>query len=222
MVNNTTLTTNITLGDYYTFTLTGTRNGCVASKKILITQLPVSILNFDCRPDGAAMNLKWTSADEQGLKHYEIQRLEQGRFVAIGRVMAADNPLVRNAYAFRDMNPAQGWNTYRLAMHMESGNTEYSNFCMSLHNGNGHEFAGLGLIPNPAADLVSFPAQVNDEFTDIRYSVHNALGARVMSGSVHPAGNLVHLNVSQLPSGIYVVQLETNGWVFNERLVINR
>lgn len=222
VVNNTTLTTNITLGDYYTFTLTGIRNGCVSSQKILITQLPVSILNFDCRPDGNAMNLKWTSADEQGLKYYEIQRLEQNKFVPIGRVTAADNPLVRNAYDFRDLYPAQGWNTYRLAMHMESGNIEYSSFCMSLLNSNGHEFTGLGLIPNPAADMVSFPVQVSDEFMDIRYSVHNALGARLMSGCVHPSGNLVQLNVNQLPAGIYMVQVEMNGKVFKEKLIINR
>lgn len=222
IVNDTTRVTVIYLADYYTFTVNGLRNGCVASQKILITILPVSILNFDCRPDGSGIKLQWTSADEQGLMYYEVQRMEQGKYVSIGRVTAAEDPYSRNAYAFRDMNPRQGWNTYRLAMHMQNGNTEYSNVCMSLLNDNGADFNGLGLVPNPAADAVSFPVQLADENTEIRYSVHNATGMQVMKGQVIPAGNLVQLNVSQLPSGIYMMQVEMNGRVFNEKLVINR
>ncbi|MBL0132002.1 MAG: hypothetical protein IPP43_13625 [Chitinophagaceae bacterium] len=79
--------------------------------------LPLSLLSFTVTKsaDGKKANLRWVTAMEQNVSHFEIQRSRWHQFYTIGRVNAM-NTVTGSNYTWQDFVPLPKVNYYRLKM----------------------------------------------------------------------------------------------------------
>jgi len=76
----------------------------------------------------------------------------------------------------------------------------------------------IKIFPNPAEDNIIVSI---DKFTDekIHISITNVLGKIFYSTQYIPKSNHYIIDINQIPSGIYIVEVSINGFSFFERLV---
>lgn len=110
--------------------------------------LPVKLTSFDAVKDGAAAKLVWTTAEEEGMSNYEIQRSPDGiNFSSVGTV-AADN---KKNYSFADLQPLSGNNFYRLRMNDKDGKYRLSHV-VSIKS---RISLAVKLSPNPVRSMLT-------------------------------------------------------------------
>ncbi len=91
------------------------------------TLLPVELLSFEGQATGAAVDLEWSTASEQGTSHFEVERLqEDGEFATIGTVAAMGESTTTTRYGLVDPAPRPGVNHYRLRMVDQDGSAKTS------------------------------------------------------------------------------------------------
>ena len=95
---------------------------------------------------------------------------------------------------------------------------------------NGHSFFGINdqsqiyspkikIYPNPANDKIniSFDRPVNEKFW---VQIINTSGMTVYSCSVKPTRKIMELDVSELSSGIYIINIQTKDFITNKKVII--
>ncbi len=89
--------------------------------------LPVELLSFTARADGAAVRCAWSTASEVGSDRFTVERSADGNtFLAIGDVAGAGTSYVEHAYDFVDPAPYRGVSYYRLRQTDLDGTEQWS------------------------------------------------------------------------------------------------
>ena len=177
--------------------------------------LPVTFATFTGRQEGNIIVLEWATMSEKDNDYFEIERSIDGvNFVTIGYVDGAGDSDRRIDYTFSDNAPESGYCYYRLSQVDFDGTRAYADKVISVQY-TGGEVAQLTIVPNP---------------TDGRFRV-SATGS--MAGGVvqllSQTGNVVRtvnvdsfdatLDISNLPSGIYVLRFTANNRVLQQKVV---
>ncbi|HVZ58092.1 MAG TPA: hypothetical protein VG870_15655 [Chitinophagaceae bacterium] len=130
----------------------GTTAGRIDHIRITVAynfNLPVRLLSFGAARSGHTVQVRWTTASESQMDHYEIQRSGDGRnFQVLGQV-ASLNDLFQADYAFTDSRPLSGTGLYRLKMVGLAGDISYSRIVAVPSPGNPGAAGDLQLFPNP-------------------------------------------------------------------------
>ena len=204
---NKTISVDVDSYSYYTFGTT--------SVSADIHPLPVTFTAFSGRQEGNSIVLEWATMSEKDNDYFEIERSIDGvNFVTIGYVDGAGDSDRRIDYTFSDNAPEQGWLYYRLSQVDFDGTRAYADKVISVQY-TGDEFAQLTIVPNP---------------TDGRFRV-SATGS--MAGGVvqllSQTGNVVRtvnidsfdatIDISDLPSGIYVLRFVTDSKILQQKVV---
>jgi len=174
-------------------------NGCTIT-------LPVTLARFNGTLLDNAVSLSWTTTEEAGSSHFDIERSSDAKeFVQLGRVEAKGNSSATQQYRFVDARPLAGNNYYRLRMVDADGKFEYSRM---IAIDNGPNSVAFELLGNPA------PGR------EIRFLLKNESAANVslfdLSGktvkfSLSQTGNEFTLKPkSGVSSGIYILKLQRN------------
>src|SRR5687768_1854133 len=169
--------------------------------------LAVALSYFTAEKSGDASFLKWTSVSEVNSHHYEIQRAgSDGIYTSIGEVKAAGTSTTSNTYKFEDRSPLAGINYYRLKLIDNDGK-----FTMSPIRSTSFSTAGqITFYPNPVVDIIHFDLY-GDDSRETNISVLDFNGRQV---AIHKAsGTSADINVSNLPSGKYLVKITTNAGI---------
>ncbi len=113
------ITTDSRQNDFSPWTF-GSTNG--------VNPLPIHLLEFKAQSnDNQTVMLKWSTASEQNVSHFEIERSQDGQnFQRILAQDAAGNSNTRKDYAALDNQPLAGMNYYRLKSVDNDGSTSYS------------------------------------------------------------------------------------------------
>ncbi len=168
--------------------------------------LPVNFLEVSATAQAKQVLVKWTTAQEQNLTHYQIERSVNGLdFSTSGEVKARNRNGVQQ-YAFTDFTPASGNNYYRIKSVNTDGSYQLSQIVkVSLNYISGEK---VQLYPNPAVAAVQL--QLND-LPAGRYQV------RIVDASGRNQDNLLiqkgtdtrvfGLQVGKLAAGIYRLQV---------------
>lgn len=164
--------------------------------------LPVELLYFDARPEGDAVDCRWSTASETGNDFFTVERSADGRqFIGIGTVDAAGDPNDPTEYAFTDHEPLKGLSYYRLRQTDLDGSTTLSNMVAVWID----EVAVGGewtLFPNPTnGDVYVAGMQGGEHVTVLDAGGREVLGSQAASTSV------VHLDLSSLVDGTYIVHI---------------
>lgn len=189
-----------------TVTVTNPDGQVVASATGILTitaALPVALSSFDAVKENTVAILKWTTAQEQNNKGFEIQRSASAAFTdstkaTIGFVSGVGNSQVPTSYRFTDNAPLAGRNYYRLKQVDLDGKVQYSEI-KALDFG---IFAKATVYPNPFNNVLTV-ANVPDKTA---FKIFNEQGQLVMDGKLDNN----KINTSRLVKGAYTLQLIQN------------
>ncbi|HAY70894.1 MAG TPA: hypothetical protein DCX89_03310 [Saprospirales bacterium] len=168
--------------------------------------LPVEMLGLTIEVKQKYAALSWKTATEVNASHFEIERAtEANLFKGIGKVLASGNSSEVKSYTYTDEKPVKGNNYYRLKMIDNDGTYRYSEV-VSAHFGNTN--TGLILTPNlvHSSLKISFEAPVENG----RVLIYNLDGKLVQSYLLAEGIDVLRVDVSDLVSGQYVIQYQSN------------
>jgi len=171
------------------------------------TALPVRFSSIIARCENNAVEVHWTTAQEQNIDHYSVDRTEDGNhWNAIGQLPSTGNVATETSYRFRDNSPVQNA-YYRIAEYDLAGKIQYSNpvhsFCTPPD--------GFHVFPNPVRDKL-FINLVSANSSTALLRLFDAKGALLKQQAVNILRDSNHLvlDMNGLPKGVYQVSVEWN------------
>jgi len=182
-----------------------------------INPLPVKFASFGCsKTESGTVQLHWVTASEQNSDYFSIERSKDGlSFQSVGTREAAGNSVASKSYFFEDKTPYSGKAYYRLKQVDLDGKSDYSEVC---YVNNESEDVALTLYPNPTNNIVYLDLR-GVEPTSV--SLFDNRG-HIVSITPEYRDEATTLNLSGLPEGFYVVQVNVNRKVFYEKIVVRR
>ncbi|PCJ64316.1 MAG: hypothetical protein COA58_13255 [Bacteroidetes bacterium] len=176
------------------------------------TPVPVTFLNINGHHVAPNNLITWSTATEISNSHFEIERLSSvGIFEKIGRVEGngTSNHIIE--YSFLDTDKASSLSYYRIKQVDYSGRFEYSDI-VTIKLSELSET--VSLYPNPARNIVHISTGENESILLL-----DGNGKLLNEYSTDQSGTL-NINTSELPNGVYLVQLRNAHSLITKRLII--
>jgi hypothetical protein len=167
--------------------------------------LPVELTYFNAVKQGTGALLTWGTASEINSSVYVIEKsLDGSSFEQIGKVKAAGNSFTAMKYSFTDPSITAGVTYYRLAEYDIDGSVHYSSIKVIHKDG----ISGVQVMPNP--NNGTFVVTLNNT-GEVKSTVNvlNSLGQVVYVGEAS-ASNFRSIDISNLASGVYILQISTH------------
>ena len=185
-----------------------------------VNPLPLKWLNFNAFVlppsafgEGLGVRLKWQTANEENVSHFNIQRSYRGtnEFENVGQVSA--NNRARNEYSFIDdkVNGTVPWALYRIQSIDKDGMRSYSEVRRVLFT---THHSPLTIYPNPAKNRVNIACKNMKQI-----EVVDATGRTVLSQKVNGL-SVVALNIAALPKGMYLVRVMSDESCEAQKMVV--
>ncbi len=172
---------------------------CVSQK----TVLPLTLLSFTAEKSGENSLLKWTTTNEDEVRMFQIEKLENGSYRPIGNVNTANNSS-KQSYSYIDKSPYTGINYYRIKTIDLNGSFVYSEIA-TLNFSNRID---ASVYPNPAS--TELHVKTNSEKAVIKnIQIFDLTGKEYFIKANKGNGTEVSLDISSLKNGVYVLQLNT-------------
>ncbi|MBK9147081.1 MAG: hypothetical protein IPM12_04565 [Flavobacteriales bacterium] len=161
--------------------------------------LPVELLEFRGRNEGAVNILEWATASEQNSAHFIVERsLENGWFEPVAQVEAAGHSAGLMEYRAVDPSPLRGDNYYRLRQVDADGREELSEAIMVRHV----PANTLMVVHDPAQGVLLFNLGFDPEFP-VRLAITDPAGRMVKH--ILAAGRTGSIPMQDLAPGIYLL-----------------
>lgn len=173
------------------------KNGCTIT-------LPVTLARFNGSLLDNAVSLSWTTTEEAGSSHFDIERSGDAQeFIQLGRVQAKGNSSATQQYKYLDTKPLPGNNYYRLKMVDADGKFEYSRM---IAIDNGANSVAFELLGNPAQGREIKFLLKNENASNV--SLFD-LSGRPVRFSLSQSGNEYTLKPKGgISSGLYILKLQ--------------
>ena len=186
--------------------------------------LPVELTAFTARAEGRQVRLNWRTASELNNDHFDVERSRDGRvFEKIGEVSGHGTTSAAHEYSFSDAHTAKvGVEAvyYRLRQVDVDGSSDFSPV-RALYFAAGQDGTlSFRLYPNPAQQRVVVEltgASKVDAGSTI--TLTDLAGRTVLKRAGVPGTSSTTLELRELPTGVYLVQVEQNGRRYTQRLV---
>lgn len=178
-----------------------------------INPLPVTFAAFTGRQAGNSIVLEWTTLSEKDNDYFEIERSIDGvNYVTVGYVDGAGNSSSLLNYQFTDNAPEQGQLYYRLSQVDFDGTREYADKVVTVYY-TGGELGNLVVVPNPTNGL--FRVVGSKAGGRIELLSQSGMVIRIIDINSFDAT----IDISDLPSGIYVLRFVTDTKVLQQKVV---
>lgn len=171
--------------------------------------LPIELVKFNCLilPD-KNIALKWITATEMNSHYFDIERSSDGLdFNKIGNVQAAGNSYTTTHYLFNDTNPLSKISYYRLKAVDVDGSYKYSDICSVSLDDLGN---GISIYPNPTNSSITIDFTNIDAISSQDYEITDITGKKIEVPYALLADKIT-IDLSNLQSGIYFIEVKTNG-----------
>ena len=202
---------NVTLNDNVVFTV-------ITLKSSL---LPAIWLGFTAQGvDGNAL-LNWKTSDEMNVDRYVVEHSFNGvSFATVGSV-AANNSTGVNQYSFTHAGLAPGLHYYRIRRIDKDGKSDYTDTKTVKISTTG---ANVQVRPNPVVGSTLVLAVTVQQSSKTFVQVLSVDGKVMLQQSINltAGNNLVNLNVSNVPTGIYLVQVQLADEVATKKFIRQR
>jgi hypothetical protein len=170
--------------------------------------LPLSILDIKAEKiNNSANRLKWTTANEKNVSHFEIERSSDGlEFNNIGTTKAMGHTSSQD-YTFIDAHPLSIFNYYRLKMMDVDGSFTYTKV-VSVDNSTGQNNK-ITVYPNPFTDVLTLAFEnSNAPKTALVIELSDALGRSVWLQNLTTGTQAIDIQTASLPSGTYFLSIK--------------
>ncbi len=196
------------------FTYAGIVGGnTVQIEKIAIFPLPVKWGIFKAIPRENVVKINFSTLLEINTSHFIIEHsLDGQQYSAIASIPASENSEVENFYSFQHNQPNLSKNNfYRIKQIDLDGKFIYSEIRMVSFTDKAILVKGF---PNPVSDVLYLSVQ--DELFTVQ--LMNTSG--VVIKSIRLAPGLTKVNVSDLPSGVYIMSIfQDNKFINSQKLI---
>ena len=167
---------------------------------------PVELISFEAEKTDDGVLLHWSTASERDNAGFEIYRWSENSEELLGTVKGQGTAFTLSQYSFPDLLPLQTRTVYRLVQIDLDGTKTLVGLAELSFDGQGQ--SGVSLSPNP----------VNDRMTILFTGNHARPGKLIISGmrgetllahqiDILEGMNEMDLNVSNLPAGVYMIQI---------------
>lgn len=198
-------------------------NSCyVASSNINIPScpLPIELLYFTGVAADNHIALEWKTLTEKQNAYMAIERSKDGvSFFEIGQVAGAGNTSEPQIYYFKDWQPTSGINYYRLKQVDQDGNFEYHQVIAIEFTRKSND-AGFQFYPTEVGSSLNirFESPLTMESVLWIVDVTGRTVAR-MKISTGTQAQILELDMSSLPPGVYLLALQTVGSLQTARFI---
>lgn len=207
---------NGTAVDYHNGSVTGmvaSGSGFTSFSPFGITDdavvLPVTLVKFAASKCGSGVCLQWTTANEENVSYFEIERSTDGvNYSSIASTAAANTPGSHD-YSVYDASPAKGINYYQLRMVDIDDKYKLS----QIAKVDFRENITITISPNPASGEVII--QSDKKITGITLIDMNG---RIVKQFAPSANN--RYNISTIRAGIYFVRVSVDEFTESVRLLV--
>jgi hypothetical protein len=187
-----------------------------AGPQIAAGSLPITLLSFQAAQSGNAVNVTWKTTSEINAQQFEVQRSANGtNFVTIGTVHAGET-----SYQYKDNEPLEGYNYYRLKMVDKDGAYEYSSIV--LVNIKSAADITSSLYPNPGNGHVTLTLQgpVQGNVSAQVLDLQGRVLVTKQFGYQHTTHFTTPVDASALPRGNYLLRTMVGDKAFVTKLLI--
>ena len=182
------------------------------------TTQPVKLTSFAASKQGAAVQLKWTTASEQNNAYFDVQRSSDGQtFTTIGTKAGAGNSHTVLDYFFTDRKPAAGLNYYRLNQVDADGKSTLSN-PVALDFG----FDGASMVVYATKNVSVLSVNIKAEKASTgKFVVYNVAGQKMLEQaiSLNLGSNDLGINLPDLKKGIYVAAFQSGNQILTQKFI---
>lgn len=193
-----------------TFTIT---NNCV---------LPIELKDYTATYTGNYTNLKWSTATEKNADYFTIERSANGiDYVLLEKVPASLNSASLKNYGAKDYSPnKKGTNYYRLKQFDVGDKEKFSKVITVDIN---EEALEVKLVPNPASTDLDIELSNNCIGKTVNIELYDVMGKKyILKQNIHidSETKTTHLNLSELPKGIFFINVITEDFtVYKNKLI---
>lgn len=183
-----------------------------------IVLLPASWMAFGCnREEQNRTVVSWTVSEEKQVASYTVERSLNGlRYDSIGNIAAAGNVAGIQRYDFLDKNAPSTPAYYRIVQMEISGDYSLSNPCFSRPPQN-KTVTAVDIYPNPANRQIVITG-VDPEHT-FTYTLSDIAGKTILKG--YSLGGKAAVETTQVPAGVYYINIVGTGIHINRKVLIN-
>jgi len=176
--------------------------------------LPVSMTYYNIEKKGKHALLSWTTAQEINNEGFEIYRsLDNRQFESIGWVDSKSENGKSSNYSFIDEPDVDGDVYYYIRQVDLNGQfTDYSVLHLRFE-----KERSISIYPNPSNGLINVNIGENQSESESRVLVFDQLG-RLKHSTILQANN--SLELQNLESGLYTIQIINNGVISNHQHII--
>jgi hypothetical protein len=165
--------------------------------------LPVTFTNVKAYPENETIAVQWSVENESGIKNYLVEKSTDGvRFTPVV-VITAHNYQVSSNYNWIDLQPAMGYNYYRIKSTGTGGEIQYSKI-VKVWYGTGKK--GITVYPNPSPDGIIHLHFNNQPEGKYCLQLMNALGQVIQPRVIQHTGrgNTETISLDEdTPHGLY-------------------
>lgn len=182
----------------------------------LATPLPIELINFDAKLNSKeTVDLTWETSSERDNDYFTIEKSTDAlNWEYLGTVKGAGSSSSPISYYLEDKNPWIGINYYRLKQTDFNGiNSE-----VGVRKVNLYSDETFILSPNPAKNNVSI---LGSKLKDYSVELYNSLGQIIQCEILNQTSNLIELEISDLPAGVYYISLTNSNKKEILKLLIN-
>jgi hypothetical protein len=182
--------------------------GSFSAMAISVMALPVDFIFFNALENNGQVILNWATGSETNNEAFYIEHsLDGQKFNTIGKIEGAGNSQIIKEYQYKDDNPHNGINYYRLRQQDFDGSIEYSAVVSTFI---GKKDEAIVIYPNPTSEsaFVYFQNELSTSPDEV--VLYNALGTivKVYKGQdLNTDGNL-NIDMSDLNSGTYFLNIK--------------
>ena len=177
------------------------------------TALPLTLVDFSVAKQNNNALINWKTSDEINTKDFTIEKSVDGSTWNIISTINAKGA-TNNAYAFVDEKPATGANYYRIKMNDRDGNFKYTPVKSVLFT----DVNQLTIYPNPASSNTVL--YFNNLATTSELIITDVTGKLVQRSMLKKNSNSYNLQTSAIPTGTYLIKLQSKEGSVTKKLVI--
>ncbi|GAB4252377.1 MAG: hypothetical protein Kow0079_07100 [Vicingaceae bacterium] len=183
--------------------------------------LPIELTRFSASQvnNELLVSLDWITESEINNDYFTVERSKDGiNYEVVDIVEGAGNSSSTKTYRTYDNNPFNGDNYYRLKQTDYDGTTTYKGIAHVYINA----VSEFDFYPNPANNNINFTFNVNND-NAVTIELYDLTGRIVKNKSYTTVKGLNNksLNVSDLPSGIYMLKAVVNNNQYIQKIVVN-
>lgn len=186
-------------------------------------QLPVELVSFEAVVSGSSVNLSWQTASERNNAGFAIeQRVDEEAWMSIAFVEGQGTTDDPRSYSYEVRDVSAGTTVFRLKQIDFDGAFEYSPVVEAAVEMPGR-YALEPPYPNPfnPSTTIRF---VDANGGDVHVGLYDVTGRQVMDvfdGSVGAGSvNVVQVDGTALPSGLYLVRMDGEGYTATQRVML--